>query len=415
MLPQHTAQRTVLIAAAALALALTGGATASPQFDDDNLHPVEAGLDRLWRKASSDFGSSLAGNAHQYYSSVQTGTRSSSHPGTPPTPTTGESYDDNQRVLLTAENADAQMNAANTIASSYVKAIQQGVLDDSKNISKLFADGMQQPYDSFTDFIKQYSADMLLLAGDGGVLEGGGGYGFGFSVQDCNKNVVLTVNGAISWGYKAVVEESSIYPSIDAGIFGGATINMATPSADGLSVQRVLDSGGGGGGSLTARNNVYKPNYTASPNDFQIVSHTLDEVFEMTHGAACAPLSIVGGGGGGGGFMSQNPDDPSQNLHYGASAAYTYATDGATGLSHLNVTSSVDRVVTNGDDDDGSGGDPSGSPIGKVIAACRQQCLAGNVPGGNFLGCFCPCVKAGVAKQHLQWPHKIVCTPPSLF
>uniref|UniRef100_A0A7S1C5B5 Uncharacterized protein n=1 Tax=Bicosoecida sp. CB-2014 TaxID=1486930 RepID=A0A7S1C5B5_9STRA len=165
----------------------------------------------------------------------------------------------------------------------------------------------------------------------------------------------------------------------------------------------VLGVGGGGGGSLTAHNDAWSPNYTASAIDGQIVGlgGDLDAIFRATHGAACKPLTLAGGGGGGGGFTTLNPTQPAQNLYYGASASYAFASDNATAFT---------TVGAGGADDD----DDGGAAIGDIIARCRKQCLVAGTPGGAYYTCFCPCLKDGVEKTHLKWPQKIVCTAPKL-
>lgn len=258
---------------------------------------------------------------------------------------------------------------------------------------------LRRPFAQFTEFLKEYESSMVLMAGYGGTFQGGGGLGFGFNVLDCKQNVVLTMTGAINWGFILTTKPGAVNPTVTAGVDGGASVFMgATSEADGT-FSTVLGVGGGGGGTLVAKDGVWTPAYTASAIDNQTVTHDgdLDKIFEAVHSSACAPLTLVGGGGGGGGFLAENPD-PGQDMNYGASSAYSYSSDG---------TSEFVLIDDDTDDDD------SGGQIGSIIAQCRKQCMVSGVPGGSFYPCFCACLKRDIAIEKLQWPHKIVCTTPS--
>lgn len=409
--PQQRAER-------AVEAALTDDAT----DDDGTWKPIRQKLDSLWTSASKSFSTSSAGTAHNFHQSVATGVRSQHHSGSPPTPADDISFDKHAKVLLTATNAYDQMDAFNSIADSYVQKLEAGLLGSAAtgNVSSLFADGLNVPFSDFYNFLQSQQSNMVLLAGDGGVAQGGGGLGFGLHVLDCNGAVVLTMTGSVSWGYKVTVIESSIYPDVTGGIGGGAQIFMgAKPSAEAgvdAPFATVLGVGGGGGGSVVATNNQWQHNYTASPIDGQIVTNggDLDAIFKTVHSTACAPLSLAGGGGGGGGFLTSNSAAPNQDLLYGANAAYTYSStstpSGAPSPFEPAPLGAVAREWRAATDDDNSG-----SAVGDVIASCRKTCLVSGTAGSpTFFACFCPCLKQGIESRDLAWPHKIVCAPPSL-
>lgn len=238
-----------------------------------------------------------------------------------------------------------------TFISSLVSDLLGG--SQSSQQGTLFSSAVQQPWQSFVSFLKNYMGAMIVLAGEDGTFEGGGGLGFGVNVLDCSNRPVVSFGSGIGFGFSSTNTRASIFPNVTSGLGGGGGILIQSFSGSTPTV--LLRLGGGGGGGLLANNGVYTPTFGTSPDPDQVLG-SVQAAFAQVQSSACQPLSLDGSGGGGGGFVAFSPVSPVGNMNYGGGTAFGFG------------------AAFNGTQPGGQSGGTNGAAIGRVMSGCRVTC-----------------------------------------